>query len=163
MEDWSELSEYFSDYDKDWFIGLDMEPNWKECINQGKPFLFGLSYNETMVSGIYNVIVMVLSVLVKLLYEELHIVLQKDSRTRVLSKRKIPIHTAEIDAAAVRGLWANLTFELIYATNDDEERYSAQAHLPFLRNLVIQTADPPLGYPILSSSPITISTPPFVL
>jgi len=32
--------------------------------------------------------------------------------------------------------------------NDDEERYSIQAHKVLLRNLTVQAADPPLGYPI---------------
>ena len=35
-----------------------------------------------------------------------------------------------------------------YLANDDEERYSIQAHKVLLRNLTVQAADPPLGYPI---------------
>ncbi|KAJ3133265.1 Pecanex-like protein 4 [Irineochytrium annulatum] len=49
---------------------------------------------------------------------------------------------------AIRGIWANLAYELLYLTNDDDERYSIQAHRKVLRNLSIQTADPPLGYPV---------------
>ena len=56
----------------------------------------------------------------------------------------------------VRAQWANLSLELLYMTNDDEERYSIQAHATILRNLTVQAADPPLGYPIFSSEPITI-------
>jgi hypothetical protein len=44
-----------------------------------------------------------------------------------------------------------LVWELLYLTNDDEERYSVQAHPMALRNLVVQAADPPLGYPIYVS------------
>ena len=54
--------------------------------------------------------------------------------------------------------WANLSLELLYFTNDDEERYSIQAHPTILRNLTVQAADPPLGYPIFSSHPISIPT-----
>ena len=44
--------------------------------------------------------------------------------------------------------------ELLYLTNDDEERYSIQAEERILRNLTVQAADPPLGYFIYSSAPI---------
>ena len=44
--------------------------------------------------------------------------------------------------------------ELLYLTNDDEERYSIQAEERLLRNLTVQAADPPLGYFIFSSLPI---------
>ena len=43
-------------------------------------------------------------------------------------------------------------------TNDDDERYSIQAHEYILRNLTIQASDPPLGYPIFNSQPLFIST-----
>ena len=45
--------------------------------------------------------------------------------------------------------------ELLYLTNDDEERYSIQAEERLLRNLTVQAADPPLGYFIYSSKPIS--------
>jgi len=48
-------------------------------------------------------------------------------------------------------VWADLAFELLYLTNDDEERHSIQAHPSLLRNLTIQAADPPLGYFVYSS------------
>ena len=44
--------------------------------------------------------------------------------------------------------------ELLYLTNDDEERYSIQAEERLLRNLTVQAADPPLGYFIFSSQPV---------
>jgi len=40
-------------------------------------------------------------------------------------------------------------------TNDDDERYSIQAEERILRNLTVEVADPPLGYAIYSSGPIT--------
>ena len=48
----------------------------------------------------------------------------------------------------LRSVWASLALELLYATNDDDERYSTQAHPTMLRNIIIQTADL-LGYPSL--------------
>ena len=41
-------------------------------------------------------------------------------------------------------------------TNDDDERYSIQAHQYILRNLTIQASDPPLGYCIYNSENIYI-------
>ena len=38
-----------------------------------------------------------------------------------------------------------------YMTNDDDERYSIQALPGVLRNIITQSADPPLGYPVFSS------------
>ncbi len=68
------------------------------------------------------------------------------------------VYIGSVNAEAVRGQWANLALELLYMTNDDEERYSIQAHPTLLRNLTVQTADPPLGYPIYSSPPTSIPT-----
>ena len=56
----------------------------------------------------------------------------------------------------VIGLWASLALELLYLTNDDDERYSIQAEERILRNLTVEAADPPLGYPAYTSSPIKI-------
>ncbi|TPX32959.1 hypothetical protein SeLEV6574_g08423 [Synchytrium endobioticum] len=57
------------------------------------------------------------------------------------------------------GTWANLSFELLYLTNDDDERYSIQAHEALFRNIITQAADPPLGYPVwYSTSQIDSST-----
>lgn len=66
------------------------------------------------------------------------------------------VYIGSLNGEAVRGQWANLALELLYMTNDDEERYSIQAHPNILRNLTVQVADPPLGYPIYSSPPMSI-------
>lgn len=68
------------------------------------------------------------------------------------------VYIGRLNSEAVKGQWANLSLELLYFTNDDEERYSIQAHPTILRNLTVQAADPPLGYPIFSSHPISIPT-----
>ncbi|KAI9357315.1 hypothetical protein DFJ73DRAFT_203633 [Zopfochytrium polystomum] len=54
----------------------------------------------------------------------------------------------KINSELVRGIWATLGYELLYLTNDDDERYSIQAHSKAFRNLILQSADPPLGYPV---------------
>ena len=52
----------------------------------------------------------------------------------------------------IKSQWAQLSLELLYMTNDDDERFSIQAHEEIMRNLTVQAADPPLGYPLYSSS-----------
>lgn len=34
----------------------------------------------------------------------------------------------------VKGIWSNLIFELLYATNDDNERYSIQVKFDLMNN-----------------------------
>ena len=53
-----------------------------------------------------------------------------------------------------RSLWASLNWELLYLTNDDDERYSIQAEERILKNLTVEVADPPLGYPAYTSEAI---------
>ena len=72
--------------------------------------------------------------------------------------QSLPVHVGQLNSEAVHGQWASLALELIYFTNDDEERYSIQAHPTLLRNLTIQAADPPLGYPIYASGPVSVPT-----
>ncbi|KAK2162563.1 hypothetical protein LSH36_96g03027 [Paralvinella palmiformis] len=76
--------------------------------------------------------------------------------SRVLTIQDSPVYICSLNPEAVHAQWANLNLELLYMTNDDEERYSIQAHRTLLRNLNVQAADPPLGYPIYSSQPISI-------
>jgi len=84
------------------------------------------------------------------------ILLQNTYNSRSLTMQDMAVSIGRLNAEAVRGQWANLGLELLYMTNDDEERYSIQAHPVLLRNLTVQAADPPLGYPIYSSRPITV-------
>jgi hypothetical protein len=45
---------------------------------------------------------------------------------------------------------------MLYFANDDDERYSIQAHPLLLRNMTVQAADPPLGYPLFVKAPTVI-------
>lgn len=128
IEDFKELTNYLEEYENDWYIGLVSDEKWKEAVLQEKPYLFSLGYDPNM--GVYT--------------------------GRVLTLQELLIQVGKLNAEAVRGQWANLSWELLYATNDDEERYSIQAHPLLLRNLTVQAADPPLGYPIYSSNPLHI-------
>ncbi|XP_004426266.1 PREDICTED: pecanex-like protein 4 [Ceratotherium simum simum] len=128
IEDFKELTNCLEEYESDWYIGLVSDEKWKESVLQEKPYLFSLGYDPNM--GVYT--------------------------GRVLTLQELLIQVGKLNAEAVRGQWANLSWELLYATNDDEERYSIQAHPLLLRNLTVQAADPPLGYPIYSSKPLHI-------
>ncbi|XP_058511354.1 pecanex-like protein 4 isoform X2 [Ochotona princeps] len=128
IQDFKELINYLKEYESDWYIGLVSEEKWRGAILQEKPYLFSLGYDPNM--GVYT--------------------------GRVLTLQELLFQVGKLNAEAVRGQWANLSWELLYATNDDEERYSIQAHPLLLRNLTVQAADPPLGYPIYSSKPLHI-------
>lgn len=121
-----ELFSALEEYERDWYIGLVSEKGWHDSVLQEKPFLFSLGHDLSM--GTYT--------------------------GRVLSLQEQLVHVGRLNGEGVRGQWANLSWELLYATNDDEERYSIQAHPFLLRNLTVQAADPPLGYPIYSSVPL---------
>ncbi|KAM4624938.1 pecanex-like protein 4 [Polymixia lowei] len=126
MEGPEELFSTLEEYERDWYIGLVAERGWHDSVLQEKPFLFSLGHDLTM--GTYT--------------------------GRVLSLQEQLVQVGRLNGEGVRGQWANLSWELLYATNDDEERYSIQAHPIMLRNLTVQAADPPLGYPIYSSAPL---------
>lgn len=123
-----ELQECLEDYDRNWFIGLESDPDWSRAILAGKPHLFSLGHNTS----------------------------QATYTSRVLTLQDVMMQVGRLNPEVVRGQWANLSLELLYFTNDDEERYSIQAHPTILRNLTVQAADPPLGYPIYASEPISI-------
>ncbi|XP_069772406.1 pecanex-like protein 4 [Narcine bancroftii] len=129
VENFAELVNYLEEYDRNWFIGMVSEPLWQQAVLQEKPYLFSLGYDPSL--SLYT--------------------------GRVLSLQEILLHVGQLNAEAIRGQWANLSWELLYATNDDEERYSIQAHPVLLRNLTVQSANPPLGYPIYSSPSMHVS------
>ncbi|XP_014454263.2 pecanex-like protein 4 [Alligator mississippiensis] len=128
VESFKELVNYLEEYENDWYIGLVSDIEWQQAILKEKPYLFSLGHDPNM--GVYT--------------------------GRVLTLQKLLVQVGKLNGDAVRGQWANLSWELLYATNDDEERYSIQAHPVLLRNLTVQAADPPLGYPVYSSEPLHV-------
>ncbi|XP_054826723.1 pecanex-like protein 4 [Eublepharis macularius] len=128
VENFKELLHCLEEYENDWFIGLVSEKEWQQAVLREKSYLFSLGHDANM--GVYT--------------------------SRVLTLQEFPVPVGKLCGEAVRGQWANLSWELLYATNDDEERFSIQAHPILLRNLTIQAADPPLGYPVYSSEPLHV-------
>ncbi|KAH9499638.1 Pecanex-like protein 4 [Bulinus truncatus] len=130
ITDDGELESYLRSYDENWYIGKDTDSEWSSSIIDNKGNLFSLGHNVGQ--GIYT--------------------------SRTLSLQDVIVHIGRVNRESVMGQWSNLNLELLYMTNDDEERYSIQAQPAVLRNLTVQAADPPLGYPIYSSPPISIPT-----
>ncbi len=54
----------------------------------------------------------------------------------------------KMNSAAVAGIWASISTDLFYFTSDDDERYNMQANTRLLKNLTIQAATTPIGYPL---------------
>eukprot|EP00727_Mastigamoeba_balamuthi_P009820 m51a1_g5460 hypothetical protein (1206) ;mRNA; r:238583-246546 len=66
-----------------------------------------------------------------------------------MNLRDHDILVGTLNPEVARGLWAGMALEMLYMTNDDDERYSIQAHPTLLRNIMLQCAEPPLGYPVV--------------
>lgn len=161
-----ELVEYMTEYDRDWYLGSEIGHEWQLSIMDEKPFLFSLGRDKSKVINwkylaMWTLFLHVLlhsSVFatVQLISSSFIVSLQGTYTSRVLTKQEIMAPVGRLNGECVRGQWASLALELLYFTNDDEERYSIQAHPTLLRNLTIQAADPPLGYPVYSSGAVSV-------
>lgn len=129
--DADELVEAFEDLQANWYIGPEDDEGWAKSVRKEVPNLFSINLSTSSDNG--------------LTYYKSHI----------LSLRECEVAVGRLNKEVVKSLWASLSLELLYLTNDDEERYSIQAEERLLRNLTVQAADPPLGYAIYSSKPIT--------
>lgn len=116
-----ELARILETYDKRWFIGVEGSLDWNRCVHAEVPYMFSMAYDES--ANAYT------SHLLSLILDE-------------------PVYVGTLSGCTVDAIWSTLSLELLYMTNDDDERYSIQAHPWLLRNLAIQAADPPLGYPL---------------
>jgi len=114
----NELTEYFTEYDAKWHFGPENSPGWAAAVENGVPNLMAIWKEKGACRG------------------------------RVASLVESHMQVGRLNGQAVRGLWAALSMELYYFTNDDDERYSIQSNTALLRNLMVQTAAPPLGYPL---------------
>ncbi|KAG1671727.1 Pecanex-like protein 4 [Nymphon striatum] len=124
----NELFKQTTDLMNNWFVGPDNSKAWNTAVQNEKPNLFSLGHNS----------------------------FQNNFTGHLLTLQEMPVHIGKLNSEMVRAIWATLNLELLYFTNDDEERYSIQAHPVILRNLTVQAADPPLGYPLYISAPITM-------
>ncbi len=81
---------------------------------------------------------------------------KKTISSRTLSLQKIKSPIVKLNSEVVKSIWSSTNLELLFMTNDDDERYSIQANHLTLRNITIQSSEPPLGYCIYNSDNITI-------
>lgn len=81
---------------------------------------------------------------------------QPDYQILTLSLHYSKFKVVKLNKEGVRGMWAAQQQELIFFGNQNEERGSIQQMRPVLRNLVTQSCDLPVGYPIFIS-PLTTS------
>ena len=155
--DWPALQASIDEYSQSWFMGSDDQDEsrssselpltkkedkilssdpqtWSEAVRSEMPNLFSIGYNQ--VKSVYT--------------------------SHLVSLGEADVWLGRLDSETVRGFWSSLLAELLYLTNDDDERYSIQAHPVLLRNLTVQAADPPLGYPIYSSPPVRYGPPWFL-
>ncbi|CAD5125272.1 DgyrCDS13519 [Dimorphilus gyrociliatus] len=119
-----ELQDSLIDMNENWFIGLENDKELIEMIEKRIENIFLLQYTEET----------------------------KTFCSRNLTRREDEeFFIAALEEESVKSQWANLSLELFYMTNDDDERYSIQAEPSILRNLTVQAANPPLGYPLFIS------------
>ena len=124
--------------DSKWYLGQHTEQEWHLAVEREVPFLLSISSAEAAgTTGRPGTVF----------------------RSRLLTlKNDCKVNVGRLNSETVKGLWASLTLELLYFTNDDDERYSIQAEERILRNLTVEAADPPLGYPVYTSPPIRLWT-----
>ena len=128
----AELDDILETYRLDWLVTIEPQQALPDDPTQPT-----LKLDESIVQGVPNIFLF-----------------SRKSETseqmavRTLCKQDGLMRLGALNGEGVKAIWANLVFELLYLTNDDDERYSIQAHLTILRNLLVQTANPPFGYPL---------------
>ena len=130
-----DLQESLIDIDQDWYLGLEDSHGWSQAIRSNVPNLFTITSSELTGQNLNQSRGRQLF------------------RSHLLTLRECSVHVGRLNAEVVRSLWASLNWELLYLTNDDDERYSIQADERLLRNLTVEVADPPLGYAAYASNP----------
>ncbi|CAL1167931.1 unnamed protein product, partial [Cladocopium goreaui] len=99
-----------------WFLGVEGSLQWEAAMKRGWPNLMALRSGK----GVSEVQVL------RLRYSE--------DVCRV----------AELRPGVWSSLWASAGLELRYLANDDDERYSIQAHPTLFRNMAVQCAEYPI-------------------
>eukprot|EP01137_Pigoraptor_chileana_P010496 Opistho-2@60239 len=77
----------------------------------------------------------------------------------MLNRRHLNYRLLKMNREGVRGLWAGQQHELVFLRNRNNERGSIQQMKAVLRNIVNQSCDLPIGYPIYVSPLITSCVP----
>ncbi|CAG2109721.1 unnamed protein product [Medioppia subpectinata] len=125
----NELIDVLIDYDMNWFIGDETSSQWKESLIVEKRNLFSIGKDA----------------------------IKECFTSHLLSLQDIGVHLCSLNRAVIEAIWSSLSLELLYLTNDDDERFSIQANPVILRNLTVQAANAPIGYPVFVSQPILIN------
>ncbi|XP_077523608.1 pecanex-like protein 4 [Amblyomma americanum] len=126
-----ELLDELVELRNNWHLdGARQSPAWHEALRAHTPHLLHLAYDPV----------------------------QEAYRSERLTLGTQLLALGSLRAQVVQAVWASLSLELLYLANDDDERYSIQADPVLLRNLIVQAADPPLGYCVYSSGPIVVDT-----
>lgn len=123
-----ELIDAIQENDKESYIGLGSELEWKQASQKNTDSLWNLHYFDSENS--------------------LGVFISKYS--------EIKCNLFQFNEDIINGIWGNLMFELYYVTNDDDERYSIQTHKQFFRNIIIENSEQPLGYSPYYSGPTKV-------
>ena len=141
LEDASEVSGVLKEMTNEWHIGAIEEPVWNRMMLAGTPKLFtvGTDGGSTVDQG-----------------EGSGGGASDTFTARILQARGVEMLLGGLNPEAVRGLWASMGHELLYLTNDDDERFSIQANPPLMRNLTLQAAPTPLGYAAFEACHVSV-------
>ena len=134
--DLDELEDTLAEIDEEWYLGIEDSVEWSEAIRTQVPNLFSVIVTDQ--SG----------------QPALNQSRRQVYRSHMLRLQECSVKVGRLNSEVVRSLWASLSWELLYLTNDDDERYSIQAEERLLKNLTVEVADPPLGYPAFTSKAI---------
>jgi len=132
-EQFREFHILLEEYSAEWMLDAPVEnnPAWARAVEEGRLKLFSIARAVDKGSGAYT--------------------------SLSLELVRVSLRMARVSSAAVRSFWCSLSLELLFFANDDDERYSIQAHPHLLRNLAVQASEPPLGYPVYSAQPTGIN------
>ena len=134
---YSDLEDTLHDIDTNWHLGLEDSKSWACAIHNQVPNLFTVISADQ--SGQPS---------------QMNSSRRQVYRSHMLKLQECSVKIGRLNSEVVRSLWASLSWELLYLTNDDDERYSIQAEERLLKNLTVEVADPPLGYPAFTSKAI---------
>jgi len=124
--EYSELEVALLELERSWHLGEEGAAAWKVSMQERVPNLMALRRKGGAASS--------------------------DVQVLRLCLREDGVRVGELRSEVVQSIWASASVELRYCTNDDDERYSIQAHPTLLRNMIVQSAE----YPIFVSPPTTV-------
>ena len=130
-EDPEALFDAICEYDSGSALGVtvraETDPAWTEAVLASEPSLVSLRWNNEDSSN------------------------NRQFFVPVITKHKRDFKVFKINRECVRGLWASQQQELLFFQNTYAERGSIQNSTVVLRNMISQSCDEPVGYPIFVS------------